>query len=291
MSSSSSNNNNNDDDKNTSADASTQGSTTSSTHGPATSDTGEQQAPAPSTSAGTASSASAASSSSSTPSPADSSKTTAHGPGGGSKSSNSNNNSNNKAGASGNEQGGNEEETEDTSEEAEDEGVLVPHRDHNEAPMRKLSVKLLDTYRNINQVYYAEKNKRKQKYDDRHDNYIIKAGEEFNDRFILKKQVGKGSFGVVAHATDNTEKCDVAIKIIKSQRPFAKQAQTEIRLLEFMRDKNKDNAHGIVCLKEYFRYRSHVCLVFEYLGDNLYELIKKTSFAGTHAGASWGSLV
>ena len=72
----------------------------------------------------------------------------------------------------------------------------------------------------------------------------------------------------------------MAIKIIKSQRPFAKQAQTEIMLLEFMRDKNQDDQHGIVRLIEHFKYRSHVCLVFEMLDSNLYEVIKKTEFNG-----------
>jgi hypothetical protein len=163
--------------------------------------------------------------------------------------------------------------------------ALSAVRDHNHAPMRKLSVHLLETYRHINQVYYAEKQARANTWDDKQDNYIIKAGEVFNERFTFRKQVGKGSFGVVAHATDGEYKREVAIKIIKSQRPFAKQAQTEIKLLEFMRDKNRDDAHGIVRLLEHLRHRSHVCLVFEFLGMNLYELIKKTTFRGAFAFA------
>ncbi len=55
----------------------------------------------------------------------------------------------------------------------------------------------------------------------------------------------------MAHAFDMERKIDVAIKIIKSQAPFARQAQTEIQLLEFMRDRNIDQ-HGVVRLLEHF---------------------------------------
>ena len=138
---------------------------------------------------------------------------------------------------------------------AEDSGPEVmepPPRELHKIPLRMLSLKLLDTYRHINKVYYEERSKKKQSWDDKSDNYIIKAGELFNDRFLFKKQVGKGSFGVVAKAVDQKKDRDVALKIIKSQRPFAKQAQVEIRILKFMKERNTDGKYGVVNLLEYF---------------------------------------
>jgi len=81
-----------------------------------------------------------------------------------------------------------------------------------DAPMRKLSVNLIDTYKLINQVYY-DKRKRRQEaaghpkkerkstvnngWDDENYDYIVKQNELFDDRYIVGNVIGKGSFGQV----------------------------------------------------------------------------------------------
>jgi|EP01047_Picozoa_sp_COSAG01_P077525 serine/threonine protein kinase len=48
----------------------------------------------------------------------------------------------------------------------------------------------------------------------------------------------------------------------------------EIRTLESLNQRwDPDGTHHIVRLLESFQYRQHVCLVFERLGCNLYELL------------------
>ncbi|XP_066589241.1 serine/threonine-protein kinase minibrain [Prorops nasuta] len=176
----------------------------------------------------------------------------------------------------------------------------IPHRfrDPATAPLRKLSVDLIKTYKHINEVYYAKKKRRAQQMqgedgshkkerklyndgwdDDNHD-YIIKNGEKFLDRYEIDSLIGKGSFGQVVKAFDHEEQIQVAIKIIKNKKPFLNQAQIEVRLLEMMNRADTDNKYYIVKLKRHFMWRNHLCLVFELLSYNLYDLLRNTNFRG-----------
>ncbi|XP_073946025.1 minibrain isoform X2 [Choristoneura fumiferana] len=176
----------------------------------------------------------------------------------------------------------------------------IPHhfRDPSTAPLRKLSVDLIKTYKHINEVYYAKKKRRAQQYlgedgshkkerklyndgydDDNHD-YIIKQGEKFLDRYEISSPIGKGSFGQVVKAYDHEEQCHVAIKIIKNKKPFLNQAQIEVKLLEMMNRADAENKYYIVKLKRHFMWRNHLCLVFELLSYNLYDLLRNTNFRG-----------
>lgn len=43
---------------------------------------------------------------------------------------------------------------------------------------------------------------------------------------------------------------------------------------------DKDDEHHMLRLKDTFIHHAHLCLVFELLSNNLYELIKQNSFRG-----------
>jgi len=118
-------------------------------------------------------------------------------------------------------------------------------------------------------------------WDDDNYDYIIRSGELFyNDRYRIKERIGKGSFGQVVRAIDLERDTEVAIKIIKSKKPFLMQSKTEIELLNHLNEKDPDDQHNIVRLLTSFMYRNHQCLVFEMLSLNLYELLKNTQFGG-----------
>ncbi|CAI2358239.1 unnamed protein product [Caenorhabditis sp. 36 PRJEB53466] len=119
-------------------------------------------------------------------------------------------------------------------------------------------------------------------YDDQNYDYILKNGEIFDKRYVILSDtpVGKGSFGQVTKAYDTLNKEEVAIKIIKNKKTFFDQAQIEIHLLEMTNAHDKDNKYNIVTLKGHFVHRAHLCLVFELLSYNLYDLLKNTSFRG-----------
>lgn len=176
------------------------------------------------------------------------------------------------------------------------------YRDPTSAPLRKLSVDLIKTYKHINDVYYAKKKRRAQQtqqeedhgragrkkerklyndgYDDENHDYIIKPGEKFDNRYEIDSLIGKGSFGQVVKAYDEAEKCHVAIKIIKNKKPFLNQAQIEYKLLEMMNRADSEDKYHVVKLKQHFMWRNHLCLVFELLSYNLYDLLRNTNFRG-----------
>jgi dual specificity tyrosine-phosphorylation-regulated kinase 1 len=173
-------------------------------------------------------------------------------------------------------------------------------RDPSTAPLRKLSVDLIKTYKHINEVYYAKKKRRAQQtqvedasqhrkkerklfndgFDDENHDYVIKQGEKFLDRYEIDSLIGKGSFGQVVKAFDMETRCHVAIKIIKNKKPFLHQAQIEVRLLETMNATDLEDKYHVVKLKHHFMWRNHLCLVFELLSYNLYDLLRNTNFRG-----------
>jgi hypothetical protein len=94
----------------------------------------------------------------------------------------------------------------DEADETDDQQIILL-RDPNERPVFKLSVKLLDTYKYINKVYYESKARRlrEQKessrggvhndgFDDQNYDYILQGDEILKDRYILKHRMGKVSF-------------------------------------------------------------------------------------------------
>eukprot|EP00118_Oscarella_pearsei_P003037 m.12674 g.12674 ORF g.12674 m.12674 type:complete len:543 (+) comp24227_c0_seq2:264-1892(+) len=167
-------------------------------------------------------------------------------------------------------------------------------RDPTEAPLRKLTVNLIKTYKQINEVYYARKRQRQQEretsankkillnegYDDEHYDYIVRNGEKWMDRYEIVSLIGKGSFGQVVKAFDDHEKDFVAIKIIKNKKPFLNQAKIEVKLLELINRYDTEGKYYVVRLKRHFVFRRHLCLVFELLSFNLYDLLRNTNFRG-----------
>ncbi|KAI0989724.1 hypothetical protein GJ496_001696, partial [Pomphorhynchus laevis] len=118
-----------------------------------------------------------------------------------------------------------------------------------------------------------------QKFDDKNNDYIIRIGEVWNNRYNVINLIGKGSFGQVVKALDTKTNDHVAVKIIKNKKPFLNQAQIEVRLLELMY-RNGSSSLPIVTLKTHFMFRNHLCLVFEMLSYNLYDLLRNTNFKG-----------
>lgn len=140
-------------------------------------------------------------------------------------------------------------------------------------------------------MYYEQKKKRQQGksgaggsnngYDDENHDYILREKNEvFNERYELREKIGKGSFGQVIRAYDKKTGEEVAIKMIKSKKPFMLQAKTEIELLQYLNRNDPKDQHFVVRLLDMFLHRGHQCLVFEMLSYNLYELLRNTNFKG-----------
>eukprot|EP00124_Ichthyophonus_hoferi_P002569 Ihof_evm1s180 gene=Ihof_evmTU1s180 len=179
-------------------------------------------------------------------------------------------------------------------------GPRPPQSGVNDTPLLKLSVSLLDTYKRINELYYSN-HKRKVAdrvnkveiereeeqdgrtsgpHDDENQDYIVKIGEIWMDRYTILAPLGKGSFGQVVKAYNREEEKCVAIKIIKNRKLFHKQALNEIRILETVAQGDPNETSSCVRLLNHFEFRGHLCLVFEKMSSNLYELLRRNHFKG-----------
>lgn len=112
-------------------------------------------------------------------------------------------------------------------------------------------------------------------------------GEVLHGRYEIREELGRGSFGQVVSAFDKASGKDpkdpaglVAVKVIKSKEAFRKQAKTEVQLLQLLNSMDPQDQWGIVQLREVFDHGKHVCLVFEHLSFNLFDLLKRMKFSG-----------
>eukprot|EP00026_Physarum_polycephalum_P000516 Phypoly_transcript_00517.p1 GENE.Phypoly_transcript_00517~~Phypoly_transcript_00517.p1 ORF type:complete len:1400 (-),score=390.06 Phypoly_transcript_00517:200-4399(-) len=164
--------------------------------------------------------------------------------------------------------------------------------------LKLLSVRLTDVYRRANPAfeYQPSYNPRRvlthpsegvsnQNYDNCNSDYIIYVndiiGTAANHRYHVLDLLGQGTFGQVVKC----QNCDtddlVALKILKNKPAYLNQGLVETRILEMLNNQfDPDNKYHTVRLLDYFMFRRHLCLVFELLSVNLYELIKQNHFRG-----------
>ncbi|OMO87272.1 hypothetical protein CCACVL1_09156 [Corchorus capsularis] len=104
---------------------------------------------------------------------------------------------------------------------------------------------------------------------------------ETQRRYIVKDVLGHGTFGQVAKCWVPETGSFVAVKIIKNQPAYYQQALVEVSILTTLNKKyDPEDKHHIVRIYDYFVYQRHLCICFELLDTNLYELIKINHFRG-----------
>lgn len=118
-------------------------------------------------------------------------------------------------------------------------------------------------------------------------NLIMHAGDIIHSEtgafrsFRVEELLGKGVFGMVVRAKDMATRKKVAVKVIKNKTAYRKQGRIEVSILRSMRQSTESALRGsIVRLLDHFSFKRHVCLVFELLSLNLYELVKQNKFRG-----------
>ncbi|XP_019484662.1 PREDICTED: dual specificity tyrosine-phosphorylation-regulated kinase 3 isoform X2 [Hipposideros armiger] len=117
-------------------------------------------------------------------------------------------------------------------------------------------------------------------YDDADGAYIHVPRDHLAYRYEVLKIIGKGSFGQVARVYDHKLRQYVALKMVRNEKRFHRQAAEEIRILEHLRKQDKTGSMNVIHMLESFTFRNHVCMAFELLSIDLYELIKKNKFQG-----------
>ena len=140
--------------------------------------------------------------------------------------------------------------------------------------------RIVQTFRDKKGKISEEKNNEKNTYDDNEGNYIIKKDEILINRYKVIKSIGKGTFGNCFLCYDRENKENVCIKIIKNLPKYNEQAKEEIKLINYINSSNIINENIFVQIKNNFIYHEHICIVFELLGNNLYEEIQKNNYNG-----------
>eukprot|EP00842_Homolaphlyctis_polyrhiza_P006037 jgi/Hompol1/6434/HPOL_004982-RA len=164
--------------------------------------------------------------------------------------------------------------------------------------LRGLTKNLVNTYRNCSPafVYQSQSNPRrmltkpnKAVHNDGFDNedhdYILCVndilGSQDGQQYQILDILGQGTFGQVVKCENIKTKEILAVKVIKNKPAYYNQSLFEVTILEMLNNKyDKDDRHHIVRMKDTFLFRNHLCIVFETLSINLYELIKQNGFKG-----------
>ena len=117
-------------------------------------------------------------------------------------------------------------------------------------------------------------------FDDERGDYKVKLLDHFAYRYEVVKVLGSGSFGQVLLVKDHKTKQSLALKVIRNKARFHQQAAVEVEVLKLMTEKDCNEQYSVVHIVEHFVFRKHMCIVFELLYMNLYELLKTNEFNG-----------
>ncbi|KAK8663001.1 hypothetical protein V6N13_024883 [Hibiscus sabdariffa] len=115
--------------------------------------------------------------------------------------------------------------------------------------------------------------------------HAVRIGDTFkNGRYVVQSKLGWGHFSTVWLAWDTQLSRYVALKVQKSAQHYTEAAMDEITILQQIADGDKEDKMCVVKLLDHFKHSGpngqHVCMVFEYLGDNLLTLIKYSDYRG-----------
>ncbi|KAJ6238494.1 homeodomain interacting protein kinase [Anaeramoeba flamelloides] len=109
--------------------------------------------------------------------------------------------------------------------------------------------------------------------------YVNSILGEKDQQYVVIDLLGTGTFGQVVNCRHLYTKREVAIKVVKNLPAFFNQALTEIDILMAVNQYGTENKK---CVKfyNYFMHKNHLCLVFECLYINLFEVIQMNKYKG-----------
>ncbi|KAJ3112468.1 dual specificity protein kinase yak1, partial [Nowakowskiella sp. JEL0407] len=106
-------------------------------------------------------------------------------------------------------------------------------------------------------------------------------GSQDGQQYQILDVLGHGTFGQVVKCLNLKTKELVAVKVIKNKPAYYNQSLVEVAILDMLNGQyDKDDKHHLARMKDTFLFRNHLCIIFEMLSVNLYELIKQNQFRG-----------
>lgn len=176
-------------------------------------------------------------------------------------------------------------------------GLTSPGPDRDRPPVALATVGLLALYRRVNPDFrFFQSVPRRcltrpsqgvynNEYDNHQHDYILYVNDTLSDdhgnEYAVLDLLGTGTFGQVVKCRHQRTGEVVAVKVIKNQPAYFNQAWVEINILRMLHRNNRpeDTRHIVKCYS-HFVFRDHLCLVFERLSINLYQLLKQNNYVG-----------
>lgn len=121
-----------------------------------------------------------------------------------------------------------------------------------------------------------ESNKYNFGFDTNENTYKLVNGDHLAYRYEVLFSLGSGAFGQVVKAIDHKTGEQVAIKIIINTKQMHSEGQIESQILTKLNHKSCPN---VVQTYDHFMFRNHICISFEILGRDLYELIHGRTYS------------
>ncbi|THG98396.1 hypothetical protein EW026_g3774 [Hermanssonia centrifuga] len=166
------------------------------------------------------------------------------------------------------------------------------------SPVRQLTTNIIETYRICNPQFRYESTHNPRRvltkpskpvhndgYDNEDYDYILYVndwlGTDDGHKYLILDILGQGTFGQVVKCQNMKTHEVVAVKVVKNKPAYFNQSMMEVTILELLNNQcDPHDEHHILRLRDSFIHKSHLCLVFELLSSNLYELIKQNQFQG-----------
>ncbi|KAM6502043.1 Protein kinase-like domain containing protein [Amanita muscaria] len=166
------------------------------------------------------------------------------------------------------------------------------------SPLQQLTTSITDTYHICNPQFRYESTHNPRRvltkpskpvhnegFDNEDYDYILYVndwlGTEEGHKYLILDILGQGTFGQVVKCQNMKTHEVVAVKVVKNKPAYFNQSMMEVTILELLNKScDPNDEHHILRLRDSFIHRNHLCLVFELLSSNLYELIKQNQFQG-----------
>lgn len=117
-------------------------------------------------------------------------------------------------------------------------------------------------------------------FDDAKGDYLHENQEHVCYRYEVLGLLGRGSFGRVLRVFDHKAGKSMALKIIRSQKKFQRQATVEMDILKHIRENDDGGGANIIHICNSMMFRGHLCMTFDVLACNLYEHLKENRKRG-----------
>ncbi|CAL8361285.1 unnamed protein product [Gadus morhua 'NCC'] len=117
-------------------------------------------------------------------------------------------------------------------------------------------------------------------YDDFQGHYKMVIKDHIAYRYEVLEVMGEGTYGRVFKSRDHKTKQLVAMKVIANNKMFAAVATAEVEILELLQKNDENGVANVVHMKEHFHFRNHMCITFDLMGKNLYEVTQEREFRG-----------